>query len=43
MRRITQWVSEFEQKARLQAVDSALQVQAQERVVEDIRLVTPGG
>lgn len=43
MRRVTQWVREFEQKARLQTVDSALQIQAQERVVEDIRLVTPSG
>lgn len=34
---------EFKQKARLKAVNSALQTQAQERVAEDIRLVTPGG
>ena len=34
---------EFEQKAVVKAVDSALQAQAQERVVEDLRLVTPGG
>jgi len=34
---------EFEQKAVVKAVDSALQAQAQERVAEDLRLVTPGG
>jgi len=34
---------EFEQKAVVKAVDSALQAQAQERVAEELRLVTPGG
>jgi len=34
---------EFEQKAVVKAVDSALQALAQERVAEDLRLVTPGG
>ena len=34
---------EFEQKAVVKAVDSALQAQAQERLAEDLRLSTPGG
>ncbi len=34
---------EFEQKTVVKAVDSALQVQAQERLAEDLRLSTPGG
>jgi hypothetical protein len=34
---------EFEQKTVAKAVDSALQAQAQERVAEELRLVTPGG
>jgi len=34
---------EFEQKAVVKAVDSALQAQAQERVAEELRLLTPGG
>jgi len=34
---------EFEQKAVVKAVDSALQAQVQERVAEELRLVTPRG
>ena len=34
---------EFEQKAVVKAVDSALQAQVQEQVAEELRLVTPGG
>ena len=34
---------EFEQKAVVKAVDSALQAQVQEREAEELRLVTPGG
>ena len=34
---------EFEQKAVVKAVDSALQVQAQARMAEELRLSTPGG
>jgi len=34
---------EFEQKAVVKAVDSALQPQVQGRVAEELRLVTPGG
>lgn len=34
---------EFEQKAVVKSIDSALQAQAQERIAQDIRMVTPGG